>query len=136
MTDIVVTVPFRKLLDLYTKFDRPHMAFWSMGGKPKNISCHDWIWFVCAGRLRGGLEIREIENGPLDPLSDVDGYNPSVPSGGCRLQFYDSIGSKVLTLIGDKDFPSLRIKGFQGFRYKWWKFDWETEDLAVVPKGR
>jgi len=136
MTDIVVTVPKRKIHDLYMKFESPHRAFWSMGRKPKRISRHDWIWFVCGGRLRGGLEIREVEDGPLDPLSDAEGHNPSVPAGGCRLQFYDSQSAKVLTEIGDeKYFPSLRIKGFRGFRYKWWEWPWEQEDSELGEKG-
>ena len=68
---------------------------------------------VFDGAVRYNFGIGSIEDGPLDPVEDADGHNPGVPEGGCRIEF--EYVSKVREHIP--------IKGFQGFRYRWWDLD-------------
>lgn len=133
MTDIVVCVPQTRegKANFYSKVADIGYAFWTMGRTPKTLKRHDWIWFVNRKRVEYGVEIKEIERGPLEAIEDAYGYNPPVPKNGCRLHFFDSIGAQCWTQ-DDSDFPYIPSKGFQGFRYKWWEWDWEKEDIQSL----
>jgi len=83
-----------------------------------------------------GVEIKEIERGPIPAIKDAYGCNPPVPKNGCRLHFYDSLSAHVYTDSTREDsiFPAISCKGFQGFRYKWWEWDWEKENSEFNEK--
>ncbi len=131
MTDIVVCVPQTRegKANFYAKIADIGTAFWTMGRTPRTLKVHDWIWFVNREKVEYGVEIKKIERGPLPSIENAWGYNPPVPKNGCRLHFFDSKSAHTFTYPDEgHDFPPIPSKGFQGFRYKWWEWDWEKKD--------
>ena len=136
MTDIVVCVPQTKegRANFYAKTHDIGKAFWTMGRTPKNFGVHDWIWFVNRGGVQYGVEVKKIVKGPRKAYKNADGHNPDVPKGGCRLTFFDSKSAHQWTDKKDtKYFPFIPVeRGFQGFRYVWWEWPWEHEDIHLL----
>ena len=82
-----------------------------MGGNPPNIKPGDRVYVVCEGKLRG--------------------YAPLVRVEKCNALYGRGVTGYALVRRGDAvavtiDAP---IKGFQGFRYRWW----EREDEMPFP---
>jgi hypothetical protein len=116
--NIVVTSP--KDTDLMHKLDDIENSFWTLHSKPKNFKAGEVIWIVKDGDVVGGFYVRQIEK-ISKALEDAEGHNPSQ---GYRFWFDsevsedDCVAYGVLSEHGDF---LVKVRGFQGFRYQWWK---------------
>jgi hypothetical protein len=113
--DVVVTVPknfeyvgLRGLEAWAEEGDLPGEE-WSgqdshfyMGGAPPDIQPDERVYVVCEGKLRG-----------YAPLVRVERYGPN------RFALVRRGGAEAVTI-------SEPIRGFQGFRYRWWEREDET----------
>jgi len=102
MMDVMVTLPKSRggLEHLYDKaFAFGMEPYWEFRRRPKNLEIGDRLFVICDGALRGSFDVYEIlhEEGMWYAyLSDWKPIEPPIP-----------------------------MKGFQGFRYMYWKLDWE-----------
>ncbi|MAZ56839.1 hypothetical protein CL653_03540 [bacterium] len=117
MADLVVTVPKNQWLDWIEEGDAAgdpatgiEWAFF-IGGKKPNILPGERLYIVAWGRLRGYSPIDRVER---------QGDKWAI----CRY------GDAVAVTIDQ------HIKGFQGWRYRWWEYEdefpfekWKTEGL-------
>lgn len=115
MADVVVTVPKnfeyagrRGLAAWAAEGDLPGEE-WSgldshfyMGGSPPDIKQGERVYVVCEGRLRG-----------YAPLVRVEGYGPG------RFALVRRSDAVAVTIPKP-------IRGFQGYRYRWWERDIEV----------
>lgn len=118
MADVVVTVPknfqdwsserddLRGLAAWIYEGDAAGSTCWSgtewhftLGGRQPNIKEGERVYIVCEGRLRG-----------YAPLLFIDDY------GNNQYALVRGGGAVAVTI----DEP---IRGFQGFRYRWWRYD-------------
>lgn len=108
MTDIAVTVPKRFGLDAWiaegdaagTQWSGQEWAFWLAGPRAR-IAPGERVYVVYGGRLRG-----------YAPLLRIDGYRSA--------QFGLIRGGGAVAVTIDEP-----IRGFQGFRYRWWHYEAE-----------
>lgn len=104
MTDVVVTVPKGMWEDWIEEGDLPgedaeyESHFWLGGALPK-MAPGDRVYIVAHGKLRG-----------YAPLVGIERRCRLRPSVGCLLRRGDA---QAVTL-------SEPIRGFQGWRYRWW----------------
>lgn len=116
--NIVVTSP--KGADLTHKVKKPWDSFWSLKRRPKKLRVGDIVWVVKNGRVVGGFYVRMIVHAK-NPVKHASGHNPP----DCwRLWFSDTVPDNELERFGvidKKGEPLIKIRGFQGFRYQWWK---------------
>ncbi len=135
MSDVVVTVP----KDFYYK-GKHGLAGWiaegdaagepesgvewyfSLGGHPPKIEPGERVYIVCNGKLRGYaplylLYVYEDEDDAGGEFGDLERCPPRRKIPGCALV---RKGGAIAVTINEP------IRGFQGFRYRWWKREDET----------
>lgn len=106
MSDVVVTVPKRLWLEWLAEGDLPGDTWtgnrydFGLGGHPPQITPGDRVYVVAHGRLRGYAPLVEVQVG-------THGY-----------QLVREGGAVAVTI------PET-IRGFQGFRYRWWRREQE-----------
>ena len=109
--DIVVTIPKKEYKndDLETQellTNHSSYQFWTMNRIPKKLKEGDRVYFVRENKIDSSMEVFNIE---------YDTENRCMVTG--RLWR----GKCTLCLCGLREENiDLNIKGFQGFRYKWW----------------
>ena len=117
--NIVVTSP--KDVDFEHKLDDIENSFWTLPRKPKNFKCGEIIWIIKNGVIVGGFYVRQIEK-ISQPVEDAVGHNPA---NGYRFWFECEIGEDEAVENGILDGNTfdflIKCRGFQGFRYQWWK---------------
>ena len=106
MSDVVVTVPKRFWQEWIEEGDLPgepegdmESHFWLWGGRLPRIEPGDRVYVVAHGRLRGFAPLRRVER--------VCELRPDV---GCLVRNGDAVAVTILE----------PIRGFQGWRYRWW----------------
>ena len=122
MTDVVVTVPKLMWGDWIEEGDLPGeeesdyvFHFW-LRGVPPDMQAGDRVYIVAHGKLRGYAPLRRVEQ-------------------SCELRFSRSClvrnGDAVAVTIPEP------VRGFQGWRYRWWKYEdeqsfpeWQTEGVT------
>ncbi|PLS18959.1 hypothetical protein CVD28_00735 [Bacillus sp. M6-12] len=109
--DIVVTIPKSEYLndDKESKHMKEEdlVQFWTLNRSPKNISVGDRVYFVKNGEIESSMEIMEIEKDSSMTCLTTD----RTWTGSCQL---------VLDDLQDEHHLGIHVKGFQGFRYRWW----------------
>lgn len=104
--DVVVTIPARQFQAWKDEGDLPgepwsgNISWFKLGQRPKRTKLGDRVYIVCRNHLIG-----------YAPLTDVREHN------GC---FYLIREGNAVAVTIDQE-----IKGFQGFRYRWWDRDKE-----------
>lgn len=116
MSDVVVTVPKKFGLENWIAEGDPAGESWSgeewhfyLGGYPPRIAAGERVYVVYNDKLRG-----------FSPLVRVE-----VDRGWLRFALVRHGGAVAVTI----EEP---IKGFRGFRYRWWK----REDEQPFPEWR
>jgi hypothetical protein len=130
VADVVVTVPKRLWVewlgegDLAYADDSGHAAGWAgdfeygftMAGTPPQIEEGERVYIVAHGHLRG-----------YAPLSFIDlerperfGGRPASDGGYALVRRNAAVAVTLLDPGATGDVP-LQVKGFQGFRYRWWE---------------
>lgn len=108
--DIVVTIPKREYLndDLETEHLIKHSSyqFWTMNKVPKKLNVGDRVYFVKNGKVESSMEVFDIKHNHNE-ICEVTNRSWA---GNCTLYLCD---------LKYEDL-SINVKGFQGFRYKWW----------------
>lgn len=113
MSDVCVTVPLSFGLQTWIDEGDPAGTEWSgqewffnLYGWPPNIKPGERVYIVCAGRLRG-----------FAPLVRIDtGIPECAPPCGYALVRH---GAAQAVTIDEE------VKGFRGYRYRWWERDAE-----------
>ncbi len=111
--DIVVTIPKSEYAndDIETQeyLDKreEYTQFWTLNRTPKNINIGDRVYFIKNKKVDSSMKIIDIQ---IDSETNCDITN-RLWKGNCQL-FLDDL--KIENL-------NIEVKGFQGFRYKWWK---------------
>lgn len=131
MPDVVVTVPMtfrhpaapneKGLLAWIAEGDAAGTEWtgteweFTTAGPPPNIKPGERVYVVCEDRLRG-----------YAPLIRLEGWDKRSPRYGA---FIRGGGAVAVTI-------SERIRGFRGWRYRWWRYSqevafpsWQTHDL-------
>lgn len=109
--DIVVTIPRAE----YTNNDlediniqeNGHYAFWTLSKIPKQLNIGDKVYFIKENKIYSSMKVIEILKNSVMQCDTTD----RIWSGKCQI---------VMNDFNYENIP-LKIKGFQGFRYKWWK---------------
>lgn len=107
--DVVVTVPKGTWAEWIAEGDLPGQAplyeshFWLGGALPK-MELHERVYIVAHGKLRG-----------YAPLVAIEKRCRLRPAVGCLLR---RGGAQAVTIQAP-------IRGFQGWRYRWWERDIE-----------
>lgn len=110
--DIVVTIPKKEYEnddketnDLLNNTD--YVQFWTLHRVPKKLNEGDRVYFVKNNRIESSMRVIEIKTD-----SETDCLTTGrIWSGRCQI-FMDDLVIENINLI---------TKGFQGFRYCWWK---------------
>lgn len=108
--DIVVTIPKSEYKndDRETEFmlNNPDAhQFWTLNKIPKNLNIGDRVYFVKNNKVESSMEFYMDE--VAENLCEVTGRTWK----GYTLYLND---------LRDENFP-FQVKGFQGFRYRWWE---------------
>lgn len=106
--DIVVTIPKSE----YANDDREtevyeqggYEQFWQLTRQPKQLNTNDRVYFVKYGRVDSSMRVTRIET-KATAHCDVTGRKWS----GCLIYLDDLRGECIEN-----------VRGFQGFRYRWW----------------
>lgn len=107
--DIVVTIPKSEYKndDLETKdmIENDLIQFWSLSKRPKNLNIGDRIYFIKNNKVESSMRVIDIQKGKE------------------RCFTTDRRWSGVNIYMDDLKYENidLQVKGFQGFRYKWWE---------------
>lgn len=122
MADVVVTVPKAMWHEWIGEGDLPgdepqwDSHFWIGGGLP-DIQPGDRVYVVSHGRVRG-----------YAPLFQTERRCRLRPSRACLLRRGEAVAVTI---------PEI-VRGFQGWRYRWWERDaelpfpdWQTEGVAA-----
>ena len=111
---IVVTVPKSNKALLQAKIDEVGDAFWVFQKTPKLLGRDRYsgeaiMYVVYDGEIRNAFLLGHLEYGPREPLDPFfyGGHNPEVSKTGCRVWLEDHYKVR----------PTIKMKGFQGFRY-------------------
>ena len=109
--DIVVTIPKSEYKndDIETEYFKNNpdaIQWWSMGKLPKKINIGDRIYFVKNNKIDSSMELIDIELGNHRYCE----VTHILWNKGCNL------------IMNDLKYENLpfKVKGFQGFRYRWW----------------
>lgn len=109
--DIVVTIPRTEYKndDMENKFIKDNdnaYSFWTLSKIPKKLEVGDRVYFVKNNRIDSSMEFY---------MSEVNAENYCEVTNrswqGCTLYMHDR----------RKENLDIEVKGFQGFRYKWWE---------------
>lgn len=112
--DIVVTIPKSEYKndDLEARYftkNAGSFQFWTMNRIPKNIKEGDRIYFVKNSKIESSMNIFTIGHNTHEKC-EVTNRNWQ---GKCVLYLDDLRYEDI----------DMQVKGFQGFRYKWWEED-------------
>lgn len=106
--DIVVTIPKSEYAndDLETSVyeQGDYEQFWQLRNRPKQLNIGDRVYFVKNGQLESSMRVTRIEK---DAAATCDVTNRTWR--GC-LVYMDDLQIE----------NGMKVKGFQGFRYRWW----------------
>lgn len=109
--DIVVTIPKSEYDNddretaLFNS-DKDYIQFWTMSKLPKSIKVGDRVYFVKHGEIESSMQVYDIELN-AENICEVTERTWK----GCTLYMTD---------LRDERHLGIKVKGFQGFRYKWW----------------
>jgi hypothetical protein len=107
--DIVVTIPKSEYAndDKETSDTQIHGydQFWTLSKVPKRLNIGDRVYFVKHGRIDSSMRVKRIQ-----AQSQTQCETTGRTWNGVQLFMND---------MRDEDIGS--AKGFQGFRYKWWR---------------
>lgn len=109
--DIVVTIPKSEYGhdDLETDFllENPdYYQFWTLSKVPKKLNIGDRIYFVKRNKVESSMEVFDIKTNQAEHCEVTDrNWN-----GKCLIYFKELREEEA----------NIEVKGFQGFRYKWW----------------
>ena len=111
--DIVVTIPKSEYKndDLETEFfmsNKDAYQFWALSKVPKNLEIGDRVYFVKYNKIDSSMKIFDINFD--SKISEKCELTVRVWDVSCILYLNDLRDEKL----------GIKIKGFQGFRYKWW----------------
>lgn len=107
--DIVITIPKSE----YKNYDneikdvllKGHDMFWTLARIPKRLSADNRVYFVKDGEIGSSMKVIEI-NRDTSSTCETTGRTWS---GKCQIVMNDYRKEAIQN-----------VKGFQGFRYKWW----------------
>ena len=110
--DIVVTIPKKEYKndDKETEYylnNEESYQFWALSKVPIRLNEEDRIYFIKNNKIESSMKIKRIEKCVLQKC-DVTGREWKA---NCLLWMND---------LKDETNLNIKIKGFQGFRYKWW----------------
>ena len=110
--DIVVTIPKSEYENdnretaIYLDNPEEYEQFWTLSKRPVRAEVGDRVYFVKHGEIESSMRITRIESG--EAHCDVTDRNWK--------------GESILYLDDyRKENGKIKVKGFQGFRYKWWE---------------
>lgn len=106
MTDVVVTVPMRLWDEWIAEGDLP-------GDSPSGYRSHFWLWGGRLPTIKPGERVYIVAHGKLrgySPLIGVQRRCELRTDVGCLMRD----GNAVAVTIPEP------IRGFQGWRYRWW----------------
>lgn len=108
--DIVVTIPKTEYAndDRETEYflsDPDAYQFWVMKRIPKKLEVRDRVYFVRGNKIESSMQVYDIHF-DVKTKCEVTGREWH----GCTLYMYDLKQENL----------EMEVKGFQGFRYKWW----------------
>jgi hypothetical protein len=111
LMDIVVTIPKNEYLndDAETNdmLENPELEqFWTLSKIPKNLHIGDRLFFVKNNRIESSMRVLDIKDNSTTKCETTK----RVWSGNCQI-FMNDLRSEAI---------NLNVKGFQGFRYRWW----------------
>lgn len=114
--DIVVTIPkteykndkietewFLKNVDTY--------QFWTLNKTPQKLEIGDRVYFVKNNTIESSMEVFQIKYAEPCKLIIEDCYVTDRKWKGKCILYMNNLRKEDL---------NIKIKGFQGFRYKWW----------------
>jgi hypothetical protein len=109
MMDIVVTIPKNE----YTNDDKENddikngsNAFWTLSKKPTKLLIGDRVYFVKNKSIQSSMKVIDILTNSQMQCDTTD----RTWIGNCQI---------VMDDFREENLPK-HIKGFQGFRYRWW----------------
>jgi len=109
--DIVLTIPKqnyeRSNRNLRAYLDDGGCIFWTMSRVAKNLIIGDRVHFVKYGRVEHSMRLFKIK----ERASEID-----VSTG-------ERHSARYILYMDDLQYHDeiIAVRGFQGFRYKWWK---------------
>lgn len=116
-TDIVVTIPKKEYKndEIETKWFTKNVdsyQFWTLSRTPQRLEVGDRVYFVKNNKIESSMKVFQIEH--AEPCKMI--------TEGCYVTGRQWKG-KCIIYMTDLQYENLdiKIKGFQGFRYKWWK---------------
>lgn len=109
--DIVVTIPKSEYKndDLETKEmnEFGYQQFWTLAKTPKKLCIGDRVYFVKYAKIESSMRVISIENDASKSCETTG----RTWHGACQI---------TMDSLRDETGLSVKVKGFQGFRYKWW----------------
>lgn len=114
--DIVVTIPkseYENDTKETTVYKRGgYEQFWALSKMPKKLKVRDRVWFVKNKKIDSSMIVSRISEG--EQKCEVTGR---VWTGRCIL-FLTDLNEYSSVIDGNGN--EVKVRGFQGFRYKWW----------------
>jgi phage terminase large subunit-like protein len=109
--DIVVTIPKSEYDndDAETRFlllNPDYYQFWTLSKVPNKLNIGDRIYFVKRNKIDSSMEVFDIK---IDQEEHCDVTDRNW-HGKCLVYFKEIREENI----------NVEVKGFQGFRYKWW----------------
>jgi hypothetical protein len=109
--DIVVTIPKTEYEndDKETRdtLENGYQQFWTLSKRPKRLSIKDRVYFVKRNKIESSMRVLDIKHNS-SMLCETTGR---MWNGICQIVM-DDLRTEQL---------DLSVKGFQGFRYRWWE---------------
>lgn len=108
--DIVITIPKSeyKYDEKETEYFLSHKdayQFWNLHRIPKKLNAGDRVYFVKNNKIESSMQVYNFESEAINTC-EVTGRTWK----GCTLYMRDL----------KKEIFNFAVKGFQGFRYRWW----------------
>jgi hypothetical protein len=128
VSDVVVTVPKARWAEWlgegalawghgvpwFTPLDRAGLEYgFVVGGRPPKIERGERVYIVAHGLLRGYAPLQSIGAG--ERFGGPSGSHALIRRGGA-----------VAVTLQSHDGLRIPVRGFQGFRYRWWDRDLEV----------
>lgn len=109
--DIVVTIPRSEYandaLETEEMYAFGYNQFWTLSRTPKKLCMGERIYFVKRGQIESSMRVIAVEENATKRCETTG----RLWQGGCLI---------TLDELRDETNLQLNVKGFQGFRYKWW----------------
>jgi hypothetical protein len=109
--DIVVTIPKKEYKNdeketNFLKENKDSYQFWGISKMPKKLQKGDRVYFIKNNRIDSSMKVKDMQKDSPE-FCEV------------TKRVWDN---KVTIYLNDmrKESLDINIKGFQGFRYKWW----------------